>query len=115
MARWRVLQSPIDATPEKVEKIVLACIALHNYLRQTDSARYTPSGFIDSEDLTGTIKKGLWREEANNDTFQDIGIARPRKYKSSATDTREALVEYFVSEEVSLPWQLDYIQRTGNE
>ena len=111
MARWRVLQSPIDATPEKVEKIVLACIALHNYLRQADSARYTPSGFIDSEDSTGTIKKGLWREEANNGTFQDIGIVRPRKYKSCAADKRETLAKYFVSEECSFPWQLDYIRR----
>ena len=102
MARWRVLQSPIDATPEKVEKIVLSCIALHNYLRQTDSARYSPSGFMGSEDSTCTIKKGLWREEANNGIFQDIGIARPRKHESSAADKREALAKYFVSEENSL-------------
>ena len=115
VARWRVLQSPINATPEKVERIVLACIALLNYLRHTDSARYTPSGFIDSEDSTGTIKKGLLREEANNGTFQDIGIARPRQYKSSAADTRDALAKYFFSEDGSLPWQLDYIRRTGNE
>ena len=115
MGRWRVLQSLIDATPEKVEKIVLACIALDNYLRQTNSARYTPSGFTDSEDSTATIKKDFWREEANNGTFQDIGIARPRKQKSSAADTREALTKYFVSKEGSLPWQLDYIWRTGNE
>ena len=109
VARWRVLQSAIDATPEKVEKIVLACIALHNYLRQADSARYTPSGFIDSEDSTGTIKKGLWREEGNNGTFQDIGIARPRKYKSFDADTREPLAKYFVSKEGSLPWHRTHI------
>ena len=84
-------------TPEKVEKIVLACMVLHSYLHQIDSARYTPSGFIDSHYSIGTIKKGLWREEANNGTFQDIGIARPRKYKSSAADTREVLAKYFVS------------------
>ena len=64
MTRWGVLQSPIYATPEKVEKIVLACTALHNYLRQTDSARYTLSGFIDSEDSTGTIKKELLGQES---------------------------------------------------
>ena len=102
MARWRALQSPIDATPEKVENIVLVCIALHNYLRQTDSARYIPSGFIDTEDSTGTIKKGLWREEASSGTFQDIAIARPREHKSSAADAKEALAKYFVSEEDSL-------------
>ena len=97
MARWWVLQSPIAVTPEKVEKIVLACMALHNYLHQINSARYTPSGFKDSHYSTGTIRKGLWREEANHGTFQDIGIARPRKHKSSAADTREVLAKYFVS------------------
>ena len=77
--------------------------------------QYTPSGFIDSKDSTDTVKKGLLREEVNNGTFQDIVIARPRKHKSSAADTREALEKNFVSEEGSLPWQLDYIWRTGNE
>ena len=57
VARWRILQSPIDAVPEKVEKIVLSCITLHNYLRQTDTARYTPFGFIDSENSSRNIGK----------------------------------------------------------
>ena len=70
MSRCQVLQSPIDAALENVEKIVLACIALHNYLCQTDSASYISSGFIDSENSTGTIKKCLLREEANNGTFK---------------------------------------------
>ena len=74
-----------------------------------------PFWFSDSEDSTGTIKNGLWREETNNGTFQDIGITRPRKHKSSTTDTREALAKHFFSEEASLPWQLDYIRRRGNE
>ena len=95
--------------------MVLACIALHNYLRQTDPKIRPFWFFIDIEDSTGTIKKCLWREEANNGTFQDIGITRPRKHKSSASNTTEALAKYFVSEEGSLPWQLDYIRRTGNE
>ena len=37
----------------KDRKIVLATLALHNYLNQTDNAHYTPAGFIDSEDSTG--------------------------------------------------------------
>ena len=84
-------------------------------MSQIDSARYTSSGFIDSEDSTGTIKKALWREDANNGTFQDTGIARTRKYKIFAADTRETLAKYFTSREGSLPWQLDYIRRAGNE
>ena len=30
-----------------VENFVLACLALHNYLRLTDNVSYCPSGFID--------------------------------------------------------------------
>ena len=107
------MQRTIEATPEKVEKITLATIALHNYSRQTDTATYTPTGFIDSEDYSGQIKDGLWRNELNS-TLTDVRPGRPQKGKNSAVDTREALAQYFVSEEGSVPWQTDYIQRTGN-
>ena len=55
---WRVFQTPTNATPEKVEKIILAAVALHNYLRQTDDANYTPVGFADSENDSGEITEG---------------------------------------------------------
>ena len=57
VARWRVFQKPIDAKPERAEKIILAAIVLHNYLRQTDHACYTPNGFVDN---TGNILSGLY-------------------------------------------------------
>ena len=38
---------------------IVAAICLHNYLRQTENAVYTPAGFIDSEDSSGCIK--TWR------------------------------------------------------
>ena len=60
VSRWRIFIQEIEASPEKVEKFTLAAIALHNYLRRTDTASYTPSGFIDSEDSSGKIKKGSW-------------------------------------------------------
>ena len=33
---------------DTVQKIVQASVALHNYLRQTDTACYYPAGFVDS-------------------------------------------------------------------
>lgn len=45
-ARWRILKGPI---------------CLHNYLGQTETALYCPSGFVDSMDQTGNIKPGEWR------------------------------------------------------
>ena len=55
VVRWRLFQKPIDAKPERVEKTIVAAIAFYNYLRQTDSACYTPNGFVNSEDNSGTL------------------------------------------------------------
>ena len=58
ISRWRIFQRAIERTPEKIDKIVLATITLHNYLNQTENAHYTPAGFIDSENSTGEIIAG---------------------------------------------------------
>ena len=42
----------MEGTPERVEKYILATIALHNYLRETDNAcftQYLGSGIISEE------------------------------------------------------------------
>ena len=51
---------PIQSTVEKLMEL-LKLICLHNYFRQTNSAGYCPTVFIDSYDEIGTIKKGEWR------------------------------------------------------
>ena len=113
-AWWRVLLSPIDSIPEKVEHIVLATIALHNYLIQTDTAVYTPSGFIDSESNTGEIKKGQWREIVENSrgNLIDVNPTHTRRHTNSAIETRDTLAEYFITDVGSVPWKWDYIRRT---
>ena len=44
-----------------------ATICLHNYLRLTDNAKYTPVGFVDCEDSSGNLIPGDWRSEVNSD------------------------------------------------
>ena len=34
-SRWRIFQKSIRATVSNVEKYTMACLAVHNYLRQT--------------------------------------------------------------------------------
>ena len=65
---WRIFHKPIKATVTNAENFTLACLTLHNYLRQTDNAMYTPSGFIDSENKDGTIKEGEWRSTKDGDS-----------------------------------------------
>ncbi|XP_037773132.1 putative nuclease HARBI1 [Penaeus monodon] len=40
--RFRVFLTPISLSPGKIEKVVLACTALHNYLRRDFGSHYTP-------------------------------------------------------------------------
>lgn len=64
VCRFGVLKSKICLEPAKIEKIVLACCALHNYLRKDTSSTssYLPRGMLDEEDTeNGTITPGLWR------------------------------------------------------
>ena len=112
VARWRIFQGPIEGTPERVEKYILATIALHNYLRQTDNACYNPAGFVDSVDSTGELVEGNWRELIHNN-LKPIRPVRNSRYASTAIETREKLTDYFVSERGSVSWQWDNIRRTG--
>ena len=57
-ARWRIFSTPIEASVEHAQQYTLTCMSLHHYLRQTDNARYCPSGFIDQESASGEIKDG---------------------------------------------------------
>ena len=45
VARWRILNTPINADVKSIEKYVLAIIVLHNYLWLTGNASYCPVGF----------------------------------------------------------------------
>ena len=40
-----------------------AAIALHNYLRTTESSVYCPPGYVDGEDGTGNRTDGGWRDD----------------------------------------------------
>ena len=60
--RWRIFRQPIIAKPERAVIYTKAAIALHNYLRTTESSVYCPPGFVDAEDGTGNIVNGSWRD-----------------------------------------------------
>ena len=114
VARWRVFQTPINATPEKVEKIILAAVALHNYLRQTDNANYTPVGFVDSENDSGEITEGQWHSKIDGNNLKPVNRVRNSRYTNTALQTREELSKFLMNDG-SVSWQLKYIKRTGAE
>lgn len=100
-SRFRILQSAIQLMPDKVVKIVLACTALHNYLRKNHEAFYTPVGSLDRENITdGTITPGSWR-----DCEQLLPLERLRRNTTNdAKNIRKDFATYF-SNEGAVPWQ----------
>lgn len=63
--RWRFLRRPIISEPDRVGVYTRAAIALHNYMRTTESTVYCPPGFIDGEDGSGSIIERAWRTDSD--------------------------------------------------
>ncbi|XP_064462305.1 uncharacterized protein LOC135372766 [Ornithodoros turicata] len=106
--RWRVCQSPLRHSPDRAGNIVLATVALHNFLRtvQATLPLYTPAEMVDVEDVaTGTIREAAWRQD-----HQPRGVVRIRQRGFSnsrqAKEIRELYTNYFINEgAVSWQWQ----------
>lgn len=63
---FRVLRKPMLVNVSTAKKVTLACVHLHNYMRQSNTSRstYTPPGTFNSEDRdTDTTLPGAWRRE----------------------------------------------------
>ena len=87
-------------------------LALHNYLRLTDNATYTPKGFIDSEDSTGNVTVGKWRKNADANGLVNLPNVRDSRYSKDALSMRDALKAYVNSRLNKVDWQLDHAIRT---
>ena len=60
---FRILLSPFQISPEHANKIVLACCALHIFLRDK-TPESTHPGSIDIKNLEeGKVHEGTWRSE----------------------------------------------------
>lgn len=83
-ARRRIFRRPIRAVPETVDSIIKACLCLHNYLRLTENAQYIPAGFVDSEDASGNINPGDWRNIVQNEDGTFMPTSTGRAFNRSA-------------------------------
>ena len=96
-ARWRIFSRPVKASVENIKRYTQAAVCLHNYLRQTENALYSPSGFIDSENSSGEIKHGEWRrivDEEESGCFRSIPRCKGGRRKKNSIKMREALKRY---------------------
>ena len=113
-ACWRIFRRPIVAIPQNVVIFTKAAIALHNYLRMTDSSVYCPPGYIDAEDGAGNILHGEWRREVNEDSgLSRLGQVGGNGYTCSSAEVRDIYRDYFKSPAGELSWQYNHVRRTN--
>lgn len=93
---------------DTVQKIVQASVALHNYLRQTDTACYCPAGFVDSFDGSENTLPGEWRRITSADEGSGVLCSLPStrglRYHNYAMEVREAWKAYVNSEQGAVSW-----------
>ncbi|XP_067616761.1 putative nuclease HARBI1 isoform X2 [Eurosta solidaginis] len=102
IARWRVLNTEIEGNPKNCETIVLACIALHNFIMRNDPyGLYCPKNYVDRVEKGKIITIGNWRRELNN--TRSLPSVRSVVCRD-AFQLRETLANYFINEG-ALPYQ----------
>lgn len=122
VARWGVLQKAIALNVQDASTVVFTTLVLHNLLLTENGSTYCPDKYVDDETQTGEIIPGDWRHDvttaSTNNTFLDLErTSDPNEMISETARVRRAhemrsrLADYFVSDEGSVPWQNEYIQR----
>lgn len=102
-ARFRIFHTDINVNPTAIEKIVMACCILHNYLRKKSPKGYTSQQYLDNEDKeTGKLTLGL---RVTSDDLTDLQrTSSTKNYSQVAKVTRENFMSYF-NNEGAVPWQ----------
>lgn len=110
-ARWRILLKPMEFQPATAVAVVKATVCLHNYLKSTDASspptcRYVPATFVDYEGNDGTVVHGEWRAVTRGQTgMVPVRSMSTNMYSRESARIREQLVDFFLSEAGSVPWQ----------
>lgn len=103
VARWRILERPIIAKLETIEKIVGAAVCLHNFLMKRDMERlqkgenkkYCPVGFIDRENERGEVIEGEWRNEIEHG-LPNVRRMGGNAYAQRASEVRRSFSHFFL-------------------
>ncbi|XP_051579422.1 uncharacterized protein LOC127455506 [Myxocyprinus asiaticus] len=106
--RLRVFRTTICLKPEKVVKVTLASLCIHNYLIRCQSDAYMPPMLADWENAAHEVISGRWRSDGPG-TLQDVPLGSARNPSQHAKDQRDKLKQYFVSPMGQMPWQENHI------
>lgn len=103
--KFQIFQSTIPLEPKKAELIVLAWVALHNYLR-TKSVQYSQA-VADSETAAHELLPGEWRHNPNAQ-LPSVCLQGSNRSSIQAREIREEFLDYFITNG-QVDWQWDMI------
>ncbi|XP_016398091.1 uncharacterized protein LOC107731504 [Sinocyclocheilus rhinocerous] len=106
--RLRVFRSTIFLEADKVEKITMASLCIHNFLRERRSEAYTPPAFADLKNGDHSIVEGTWRNRGHG-TCQPLEQREEHNALATAEMQRNLLRDYFVSPAGCIPSQEEHI------
>lgn len=98
--------------PDDAKAIILATLALHNWLRTDTVGRsmYTPPQSLDCEDIiTGRVHPGEWRDRYEGRGVMRLANQGGNHHAVSALELRNILCEYF-NGIGAVPWQDNMIR-----
>lgn len=101
--RFRIYRTPIYVNPTKVDKIVKATCALHNWLIKTSPHSYAPMGTMSTEE-----RSGQWMLEPRSSYIGNLGYQGSNNYTNEAEQRRNKYKNYFMGEG-AVPWQISRI------
>ncbi len=104
--RFRIFRRTLEISPQNVDKVVLASVTLHNFLRQKCGKQYIGPVLIDHENPEHNYIPGRWRDDFN---MPPLAAAAARNADAYSKQGREILREYFLTDAGELPWQYDRI------
>lgn len=108
--RFRIFHSTINLQVANIEKVVLACCALHNFLCKKRPSTYTHQQDLDFEDLeNGTVRYGL---RPGSETFFPIENGKNRQSSNDAKNVREEFEKFF-NAEGAVSWQNRMIKKSN--
>lgn len=94
-SRFRILRRPLDLDLDNVDAVVLACCALHNFLRKRVPT-YISHSNIDSENIRlGTFREGDWRQTSA--PLVSLQRSSNRQRNEDGNIVRNKFMDYFNS------------------
>lgn len=114
VSRWKILEKPIQANPDTVEKIVLACVVLHNFLMVENPQEYALKQFADHIGPDGRTVEGGWRGATSKESMFsglqpfETGIV----HTTEAKEVRQCLIDHY-NNEGRVSWQYEVVGNDG--